>query len=72
MAFTAIEMLTEAGLLQREIVLLLTSDEEVGSPVARPVLERLATECAQVFVLEPAQGLAYKTAARVPATGAST
>ena len=62
MAFTAIEMLTEAGLLQREIVLLLTSDEEVGSPVARPVLERLATECAQVFVLEPAQGLAYKTA----------
>jgi glutamate carboxypeptidase len=62
MAFTAIEMLTEAGLLQREIVLLLTSDEEVGSPVSRPVIERLAAECAQVFVLEPAQGLAYKTA----------
>jgi len=62
MAFTAIEMLTEAGMLQREIVLLLTSDEEVGSPVSRPVIERLAAECAQVFVLEPAQGLAYKTA----------
>jgi glutamate carboxypeptidase len=62
MAFTAIEMLTEAGMLQREIVLLLTSDEEVGSPVSRPVIERLAKECAQVFVLEPAQGLAYKTA----------
>ncbi|MGA3372064.1 MAG: M20 family metallopeptidase [Terracidiphilus sp.] len=62
MAFTAIEMLTEAHLLHREIVLLLTSDEEVGSPASRPVIERLAAECAQVFVLEPAQGLAYKTA----------
>ena len=62
MAFTAIEMLAEAGLLQREIVLLLTSDEEVGSPVSRPVIERLAKECSAVYVLEPAQGLAYKTA----------
>jgi len=62
MAFTAIEMLTEAGLLDREIVLLLNSDEEVGSPVSRPITERLAAECAAVYVLEPAQGLAYKTA----------
>ncbi len=31
MALTAIEMLTEAGLLDREVVLLLNSDEEVGS-----------------------------------------
>ena len=62
MALTAIELLVEAGALRREIVLLLTSDEEVGSRVSRPVVERLATECAQVFVLEPAQGLAYKTA----------
>lgn len=62
MAFTAIEILIEADLLNREIVLLLNSDEEVGSPVSRPTTERLAAECAQVFVLEPAQGLAYKTA----------
>ena len=62
MAFTAIEMLAEAGLTGREIVLLLNSDEEVGSPVSRPVTERVAAECAAVFVLEPAQGLAYKTA----------
>jgi glutamate carboxypeptidase len=62
MALTAIEMLSEAGLLEREIVLLLNSDEEVGSPVSRPITERLAGECAAVFVLEPAQGLAYKTA----------
>jgi glutamate carboxypeptidase len=62
MAFTAIEMLTEAGVLQHEIVLLLTGDEEIGSPASRPTIERLAAECAQVLVLEPAQGLAYKTA----------
>jgi glutamate carboxypeptidase len=62
MAFTALEMLSEAGGLKREIVLLLSGDEEVGSPASRPVIERLAAECARVFVLEPAQGLAYKTA----------
>jgi glutamate carboxypeptidase len=62
MAFTALEILVEAHLLEREIVLLLNSEEEVGSPVSRPVTERLARECDAVFVLEPAQGLAYKTA----------
>jgi len=62
MALTAVEMLGEAGLQQHEIVLLLNSDEEVGSPVSRPITEKLAAECAAVFVLEPAQGLAYKTA----------
>jgi glutamate carboxypeptidase len=62
MALTAIEMLGEAGLLTREIVLLLNSDEEVGSPVSRPITERLAAECDAVYVLEAAQGLAYKTA----------
>ena len=62
MALTAIEMLSEAGMLNREIILLLNSDEEIGSPVSRPITERLASECSAVFVLEPAQGLAYKTA----------
>ena len=62
MAFTAIEMLVEAELLNREIVLLLNSDEEIGSPASRPITESLARACSAVFVLEPAQGLAYKTA----------
>lgn len=62
MALTAIELLVEADLLRRETILLLNSDEEVGSPVSRPITERLAAECAAVYVLEPAQGLAYKTA----------
>ncbi len=62
MAFTAIEMVAEAGLHNREIVFLLNSDEEIGSPVSRPVTERTASSCGAVYVLEPAQGLAYKTA----------
>jgi glutamate carboxypeptidase len=62
MALTALEMLIEAGLLDREVVLLLNSEEEVGSPVSRPITERLARECSAVYVLEPAQGPAYKTA----------
>jgi glutamate carboxypeptidase len=62
MAFTALEMLLEAGMLYRQVVLLLVGDEEVGSPSSRPITERLAAECAAVYVLEPAQGLALKTA----------
>jgi glutamate carboxypeptidase len=62
MAFTAIEMLGETQLLHREVVLLLNSEEEIGSPVSRPITERLASRCEAVYVLEPAQGLAYKTA----------
>jgi glutamate carboxypeptidase len=64
MALTALEMLSEAGLPDsgREIVLLLNSEEEIGSPVSRPITESLARECSAVYVLEPAQGLACKTA----------
>jgi len=66
MAFTAIEMLSEAGHLSsnsaNEIILLLNSEEETGSPISRPITEKLAQECRAVYVLEPAQGLAYKTA----------
>ncbi|HEV2487703.1 MAG TPA: M20 family metallopeptidase [Terracidiphilus sp.] len=62
MALIALEMLAEARLLGKEIILLLNSDEEVGSPVSRPITERLASECGAVYVMEPAQGLACKTA----------
>jgi glutamate carboxypeptidase len=62
MAATAIELLIEADLLRREIILLLNSDEEIGSPVSRPITENVARQCSAVYVLEPAQGLAYKTA----------
>ena len=62
MAATALELLIEARLLRREIILLLNGDEEIGSPASRPITEDLARECSAVYVLEPAQGLAYKTA----------
>jgi glutamate carboxypeptidase len=62
MASTAIELLMEADLLRREIIVLLNGDEEIGSPASRPITENLARQCSAVYVLEPAQGLAYKTA----------
>jgi glutamate carboxypeptidase len=61
MALAALSTLRELK-LDRPVTLLLNSDEEVGSPVSRKITERLALESAAVFVLEPAQGLAYKTA----------
>jgi glutamate carboxypeptidase len=61
MALAAINTLQELNLAP-PVTLLLNSDEEVGSTVSRPVTERLALQSAAVFVLEPAQGLAYKTA----------
>jgi len=61
MALTAISILKEADLL-RPITLLINSEEEIGSEVSRPITEKLALESSAVFVLEPAQGLALKTA----------
>ena len=64
MALTAVEYLLEAKLLERPVILLLVSDEEIGSTVSRSLTEKLARECEAVYVLEPAQGIggAYKTA----------
>jgi glutamate carboxypeptidase len=61
MALTAISILRELNAL-RPVILLLNSEEEIGSPVSRPITEKLAKESSAVFVLEPAQGLALKTA----------
>jgi glutamate carboxypeptidase len=61
MALAAIRALAQLG-VSRPITLLLNSDEEVGSPVSRPITERLALASQAVLVLEPAQGLACKTA----------
>ena len=61
MALAAVRALTQLG-VGRPITLLLNPDEEVGSPVSRPITERLALASAAVLVLEPAQDLACKTA----------
>lgn len=62
MALEAIAALRTLNALNRPVSVLLNPDEEVGSEVSRPHTERLACESDAVFVLEPAQGLAYKTA----------
>jgi glutamate carboxypeptidase len=61
MALAAMRVLGELG-VSRPVTLLLNPDEEVGSPVSRAITERLALASAAVLVLEPAQGLACKTA----------
>jgi glutamate carboxypeptidase len=61
MALTAIEALN-ALRIKRPLTLLLNSEEEIGSPISRPITEKLALESSAVLVLEPAQGLALKTA----------
>jgi glutamate carboxypeptidase len=61
MALAALRALRQLGVAP-PVTLLLNSDEEVGSTVSRPLTEQLARQSSAVFVLEPAQGLAYKTA----------
>jgi glutamate carboxypeptidase len=61
MALAALHALREIK-ANRPVILLLNSDEEVGSTVSRAITERLALQSSAVFVLEPAQRLAYKTA----------
>lgn len=61
MALAAVSILRDLDLL-RPVTLLLVSEEEIGSPISRPITERLAKDASAVFVLEPAQGLALKTA----------
>ena len=75
MAVTALRLLRDAGVPTPPVIVLLNSDEEVGSPCSRAITEKLAQECSAVFVLEPSQGPqgAYKTArkgvGRISASG---
>lgn len=41
----------------RPVVVLLDTDEEVGSVTGRPIVETAARQCEAVLVLEPAQGI---------------
>jgi glutamate carboxypeptidase len=60
MALEAIDACRALSLM-RPVTLLLNSEEEIGSPVSRAITEKVARTCETVLVLEPAQGLAYKT-----------
>jgi glutamate carboxypeptidase len=64
LAIHAIEAMLKwnSGKLPRPVSVLLVSDEEVGSASSRKITEALAQESQAVLVLEPASGLAVKTA----------
>jgi glutamate carboxypeptidase len=49
----AVKGLQQQGLLSKDITLLLTSDEEVGSNSSRSLIEFEARQCKAVLVLEP-------------------
>jgi glutamate carboxypeptidase len=49
----AIEALRGIGATPRPVVVLITADEEIGSPVGRPLVEELARNAAAALVVEP-------------------
>jgi glutamate carboxypeptidase len=53
MMFTALDIISDLNLAHRPVVWVINTDEEVGSPVSRPVLEQLARESELVLCLEP-------------------
>jgi glutamate carboxypeptidase len=53
-------------------LVLVTSDEEIGSPESRPHIERLASVSERVYVLEPALGLDGKIKTARKGTGEMT
>jgi glutamate carboxypeptidase len=55
-AIFAIQTLLAHGPLPCPVSVLLVPDEEIGSLYSRAITEKLAKECAKVFVLEPAAG----------------
>jgi glutamate carboxypeptidase len=64
MMLQALTFLRENGIEHRPLTWLINTEEEVGSPVSRPVIEKLASESEYVLVLEPpvAPNGALKTA----------
>jgi glutamate carboxypeptidase len=53
MMLTALDVIQDLALPHRPVVWIINTDEEVGSPVSRPVLEQLARESELVLCLEP-------------------
>jgi glutamate carboxypeptidase len=60
--FWAVRALREAAGIERPIVFVCNSDEEVGSPTSRALIEEEARGAATVLILEPSLGGALKTA----------
>ncbi len=56
MVLFALRALRSTSARRRPLVVLLDTDEEVGSTTGRPIIEAVAKECEAVLVMEPAQG----------------
>ncbi|QWZ07801.1 M20 family metallopeptidase [Nocardioides panacis] len=61
-AFFALAALAEAGLPRPPVVVLVTADEEIGSPAGRELVEAAAQGASAVLVLEASAGGALKIA----------
>lgn len=55
MMIFALRALRESGASHRPVIVVLDTDEEVGSPTGRPLVEASAKNCEAVLVLEPSQ-----------------
>lgn len=60
--FWAIRALREVARIEQPVVFVCNSDEELGSPSSRALIEEEARRCAAVLVLEPSLDGALKTA----------
>lgn len=60
--FWAVRALRELGLSSRPVVFVCNSDEEIGSPESRQLIEHEAARASAVLVLEPSADGALKTA----------
>ena len=56
MMLFALRTLRNFGREHRPVIVLLDSDEEVGSATGRPIVESHAKQCEAVLVMEPSQG----------------
>lgn len=56
MTIFALRALRQTQAKHRPVVILLDTDEEVGSASSRPIIEAIARQCEAVLVLEPGQG----------------
>ncbi len=55
-AIWALKALQETkGLANHEVCFFCTSDEEIGSPCSRPLIEKIAKQCDQALIPEPAE-----------------
>lgn len=72
MMIFALRALAAERVARPPVTILLDSDEEIGSPTGRPLVEATARECQAALVLEPSQGPAGRLKTARKGVGAYT